>query len=34
MVNIDMNIKKAQILTEALPFIKKFSYKTVVVEYG
>ena len=34
MVNIDMNIKKAQILTEALPFIKKFSNKTVVVKYG
>ena len=34
MVNIDMNIKKAQILTEALPFIKKFSNKTVVIKYG
>ena len=34
MVNIDTNIKKAQILTEALPFIKKFSNKTVVIKYG
>ncbi len=34
MVDFDMNIKKAQILTEALPFIKKFSNKTVVIKYG
>ena len=31
---INQNIKKAQILTEALPFIKKFSNKTVVIKYG
>ena len=34
MVSMDANIKKAQILTEALPFIKKFSNKTVVIKYG
>ena len=31
---INQNIKKAQILTEALPFIKKSSNKTVVIKYG
>ena len=27
-------IAKAQILTEALPFIQKFNNKTVVIKYG
>ena len=31
---IQENIAKAQILTEALPFIQKFYDKTIVIKYG
>ena len=33
-VNIDEELKKAEVLIEALPYIQKFNRKIIVVKYG
>jgi acetylglutamate kinase len=33
-IDMEEELKKAQILVEALPYIQKFSRKIIVVKYG
>ena len=32
--NMDLWLEKAQVLIEALPYIREFNGKTIVVKYG
>ena len=33
-INMEEELKKAQVLVEALPYIQKFNRKIIVVKYG